>query len=127
VFCNGAEACNQLTQSCECPGTSPCDPESETCDEELNECVPIVDPGCQSDGECDPGQFCWEATGQCLLDYSSTCSPGAGSCQIANPTAGCNSVACCQLVCAFNPACCGVEWTQDCVQASFAYAECSGQ
>ena len=50
-----------------------------------------------------------------LMDTFTECGPGAGACNQANGTGGCDDVGCCQLVCDVDPACCIIEWDNFCV------------
>ena len=73
--------------------------------------------GCQIllEGDCDAvgGVFLGPAT-QCEDCLHEACSPDAGDCSTANGTAGCDDVACCDLVCDLDPFCCDVEWDELC-------------
>ena len=63
-------------------------------------------------------------TGQCLPDYTATCVPGAGVCNIANSSPGCENPDCCQVICALDPSCCLVQWTQQCADMAFSVSSC---
>ena len=52
------------------------------------------------------------------------CALGAGTCFADNSTPGCESVACCTIVCLDDPFCCDTEW--DAVCAGVAAMSCSG-
>jgi len=47
-----------------------------------------------------------------------TCGPGAGDCNEANGTPGCEDIACCALLCASVQFCCVVEWDDQCAEAA---------
>ncbi len=51
-----------------------------------------------------------------LID-APACGPGAGPCDQANGTPGCDDVKCCEIICAEDPFCCDVEWDEKCVAA----------
>jgi hypothetical protein len=123
MFCNGTETCLVNIQQC-APGTSPCDAETEECDEALDECVKLADPGCLSDLDCAAGEFCNLNSGQCLPDFTASCVPGAGVCNIANFSPGCENPDCCTVVCALDPSCCLVQWTQTCAELAFSFSTC---
>jgi len=94
------------------------------CDEANDDCVPIAEPGCTSNADCDSDEFCNTNTGQCLPDYTATCVPGAGVCNIANSSPGCENPDCCQVICALDPSCCLVQWTQQCADMAFSVSSC---
>jgi hypothetical protein len=79
LFCNGAETCDP-TLDCQA-GSPPCDPATETCNEDADTCEPI---GCTSDADCDDGLFCNgtetcdTATGECVA--VSACPPAIDGC-----------------------------------------------
>ena len=123
LYCNGDETCNGLTQSCECTDP-PCNPDTEECDEATDDCVPIGDPGCESDQDCDADEYCNENSGDCLRDFTASCVPGAGVCNIANSSPGCENPQCCEAVCTQNPACCLVQWTQECADRALTSSTC---
>ena len=50
----------------------------------------------------------------CGLPDQAVCAPGAGVCCTDTDTPGCNDEFCCETVCACDPRCCEVEWTEDC-------------
>lgn len=52
------------------------------------------------------------------------CSEEAGDCFDANMTPGCDQIACCEAVCAFNPECCDTAWDGDCVKAAEVLPGC---
>lgn len=67
----------------------------------------------------------------CSVDYRATVTytPGVfpecglakgGSCIETHPSGGCDNFACCEAVCAFEPACCAVEWDQICVDLALS-------
>ncbi len=43
------------------------------------------------------------------------CSANSGSCYAPHATGGCNTIACCNSVCAADPFCCSAAWDTDCV------------
>lgn len=86
--------------------------------------MPIVEPGCESDQDCDADEFCNVGTGQCLPDFTATCVPGAGVCNIANSSPGCENRDCCTVVCALDPTCCLIQWTQQCADMAFSFSTC---
>jgi predicted outer membrane repeat protein len=49
------------------------------------------------------------------------CSGSSQSCFVAHATAGCNSAACCERICAIKPHCCDTEWDSTCVELAGAY------
>lgn len=48
--------------------------------------------------------------------------PGSGSCFVEHAAPGCTTAGCCEIVCAFVPACCDTGWDATCV--STALAQC---
>ncbi|MGD2108684.1 MAG: thrombospondin type 3 repeat-containing protein [Phycisphaerae bacterium] len=87
-------------------------------------------PGCDDVGccntTCEVDAFCcdveWddfcaqEAAGLCSPDGFDTCGVGSGDClaDTGNGTPGCESVDCCNTVCAFDPFCCIDAWDDIC-------------
>lgn len=114
MFCNGAERC--VDNTCE-PGDSPCTL-IQNCVEQTQVCLDIV---CTTDDDCPSGQVCDELTGKCLDISAGMCGPGAGLCLVENPTPGCESPECCELVCSFEPACCIAPWDEACVDMAFQF------
>ena len=55
--------------------------------------------------------------------------PAAGSCCEANPTVGCDDIACCAIVCLIASNCCALEWDEFCADlaASFCSELCCPQ
>lgn len=55
------------------------------------------------------------------------CGPGAGACNEANGTPGCDHVECCNIVCDLDPFCCDVEWDEFCAgpNENFPGASCA--
>jgi len=51
-----------------------------------------------------------------------TCALGAGDCNDANGTPGCENVSCCVLVCETMPTCCVVAWDAACADAACDFA-----
>ncbi len=51
-------------------------------------------------------------------DGIAPCGPGAGPCDEANGTPGCDDVGCCMLICDQDPFCCDAEWDQICAGAA---------
>lgn len=117
LFCNGPERC--VDNICE-PGDSPCTV-IQNCVEATQVCLDAV---CETDDDCPSGLVCDELTGECLDISAGMCGPGAGLCLIENPTPGCESVECCELVCSFEPACCLSPWDDSCVDRAFQF--CGG-
>ncbi|MFQ5461767.1 MAG: IPTL-CTERM sorting domain-containing protein [Phycisphaerae bacterium] len=58
------------------------------------------------------------AVPDCLVPPPPICGPGAGACDVANGTPGCDDVPCCEAVCAVDPFCCDVQWDQICADES---------
>lgn len=124
----GAQGIGRLTISC---GVDVCAEATHSCLEES----PNGEPGCGDDQCCSDtcllDQACcdvtWdavcaaEAHGVCLGNFL-TCTPDAGSCQLADGTPGCDNLSCCNTVCLSDPYCCVVEWDATCVNE--AEAEC---
>jgi hypothetical protein len=52
----------------------------------------------------------------CVAVTSAACGPGAGNCYVDHLTVGCDSSACCNLVCDIDAFCCQTEWDPLCVQ-----------
>lgn len=84
-------------------------------------------PGCNDTTccheTCTLDQFCcdvvWdnycagEAVGICTGNFAS-CTAGAGNCDEAQTTPGCNNSSCCNTVCQSDPFCCLTMWDADC-------------
>ena len=115
AFCNGSETC--AAGVCE-PGDPPCDPETETCDEDSGSCDLIV-PECLSRSDCAPLEECVDD--RCVPISEAVCGEGAGNCYIANFTAGCEMVSCCDIVCQFEPFCCFQAWDENCAEMALSF------
>jgi len=122
-FCNGVETCDIANGSC-IPGSNPCDETTEQCDDLLDTCVELVDPGCQSDADCEANEFCDTETGECRSDTVMTCTVGAGPCNINNSSPGCDRVQCCEDICVQNPQCCLIQWDEQCAQLALTMSTC---
>ena len=70
--------------------------------------------------------FTYVTTLSGLIDYppNGACGPGAGSCNVAHATPGCDDIACCEFVCSGDAFCCAVEWDDGC--AATAITQCPG-
>lgn len=120
--CDGSfQACGPGSGECGIPdGTPGCDNVS-CCNK-----VCLVDPYCcltEWDSLPSPEQGCVErAKSLCLL----TCGPGGGGggCHSVNATPGCDSLTCCEAVCAVDHFCCDTEWDQTCVDAAAGLPAC---
>lgn len=101
----GFDACATTAASCTTADTEPgCNNVSccnTVCDRDPFCCIDTWDSNCVS-----------EAQAFCAL----SCNSRAGDCFTVHDNAGCNLVACCQLVCPEDPFCCDTEWDTDCVQ-----------
>ncbi|MCA9286406.1 MAG: hypothetical protein KDA22_14365 [Phycisphaerales bacterium] len=85
---------------------------------------PSGDPGCNLASccttICDQDPFCCDTAWDqiCVGEALETCAgcgeEGAGSCVEFNGTAGCESAACCELVCDVDPFCCSNFWDAIC-------------
>lgn len=113
-FCTGVESC--VNGSCQ-DGDSPCTA-MQSCVEATQVCVSDT---CMTDDDCPAGQVCDEITGDCLDISASMCGPGAGLCAIENPTPGCESPECCELVCSFEPSCCISPWDSGCANMALQF------
>jgi hypothetical protein len=99
-----------------CPGEGACrtpHPNPGCSDQECCELICSIDPFC-CDIEWD--QVCASEAVQ-LCPNIGGC-PGTGDCFVPNGTPGCADAVCCELVCALDPFCCGVEWDQLCADAA---------
>ncbi len=106
------------------PGAGPCDQPNGTpgCDDV--DCCNLIcgqDPFC-CDVEWD--QICADAAIEQCGGPKGPCGPGAGPCDQANGTPGCDDVDCCNLICGQDPFCCDTEWDQICANA--AIEQCGG-
>ncbi len=54
----------------------------------------------------------------CQPGLCNVCGPGAGPCDQANGTPGCDDVKCCELICAQDPFCCENTWDQICADSA---------
>lgn len=52
------------------------------------------------------------------------CGPGSGDCLVPHGGLGCAGIACCEVVCEFNPSCCDDGWDQFCVDVAEKF--CAG-
>lgn len=52
--------------------------------------------------------------GNLCLEFPPSCGEGAGPCDSANGTPGCEDIECCALVCEQDPFCCDTEWDESC-------------
>ena len=116
------------------------DPEAGDCFE------PHKGPGCDDEVCCN--LVCETFALCCLLDWDETCAdiandlcepppacPAEGSCFEPHENSGCDDAVCCELVCGFDPFCCGGPWDQLCAQEAMqvcglpacALAPCSAQ
>lgn len=120
VYCDGVELCiNNVCQA----GEDPCPSQFEECDEQTQSCVPIT-LGCLSDADCDPGQNCDVNSGACIAPLAINCGPGAGVCNIANYTPGCENQDCCNDVCIQDPSCCSLSWDDGCALLAITLSSC---
>jgi hypothetical protein len=96
-FCNGAETCDPANGCLN--GQAPCDPSTQTCNENTNTCEDIVS-GCTGDAECDDGNFCNgvetcnTATGECVSGQTLVCNDNGQFCdgtETCDPAVGCVS------------------------------------
>lgn len=97
LFCDGAETCDQVND-CQ-SGSVPCDPATQTCNEDSNTCEDIVN-GCASDEECDDSNICNgmetcnNVTGECVSGQPLVCEDDGQFCngtETCVPTDGCVS------------------------------------
>lgn len=105
-----------------CPATGPCFEAHAGTGCEDAACCELV---CGADAYC--CGTAWD--GDCATAAIQGCGPpwvcpGAGPCDEPGTTPGCDDGACCAAVCALQPACCAVAWTEDCVTA--ATSQCAG-
>ncbi len=97
------------------------DPEAGDCFE------PHKGPGCDDEVCCN--LVCEEFALCCLLDWDESCAdiandlcepppvcPAEGSCFESHENSGCDDAVCCELVCGFDPFCCGGPWDQLCAE-----------
>ncbi len=100
---NGTPSCDDFT-CCEVV----CDAFPDCCDVEWDQfCADLANTGC---GVCAPPP-CGD--------------PAAGGCCVANGNERCDDLTCCAIVCAADPLCCDVEWSQACAdQANAICAVC---
>jgi hypothetical protein len=101
------------------PGTYDCianpDPTGACC---------VSPPGCVEMrpfecGQAGPGIY--QGSGTTCPDPDCTCGAGAGSCLAPHGTPGCESLACCKVICdpvVGDPFCCDTEWDQNCADAA---------
>jgi len=74
--------------------------------------VCAITPECCADSW---DQDCAELAEQvCSLVALGACGGESGDCFVANGSAGCADVDCCETVCVLQPACCNDEWNEDC-------------
>jgi MYXO-CTERM domain-containing protein len=95
-------------------------------------CLMGPGPGCTS-ASCEY-TVCVYNPACCDIQWSQTCADlaadlcpecgGAGDCCLPNATAGCYDDSCQTQVCADNPSCCTVEWSQACADAADACSVC---
>ncbi len=93
-------------------------------------------PGCSSliccNVVCNSDPFCcgvtWDAScvaaAETLCSQNPGCKGATGSCLLEHETPGCSDPACCDRVCAEDPACCTVGWDLACVK--LVATECEG-
>ncbi|HNO77232.1 MAG TPA: hypothetical protein PKN33_04150 [Phycisphaerae bacterium] len=118
LFCNGEERC--LNDKCQ-DGSSPCDAQTENCDEANDVCDEIVTGvPCNSDVNC-PDQFACDTSNNVCVPLEGC---GRGACNIANSSPGCNNQQCCDDVCLFDISCCTIQWTQECANLAFSLSTC---
>ncbi|MCH8251371.1 MAG: hypothetical protein IID36_02850, partial [Planctomycetes bacterium] len=98
----------------------PCPPEDceACCCPDGTECfdLPTADcqaMGCLNQGNAGDGNTC--AVIESCQGDTAACTPAAGDCCIANGSVGCNVIACCECVCAFDAFCCDNTWDGLCV------------
>ena len=84
-------------------------------------------PGCASlaccNAVCNSDSFCcgvtWDAScvaaADALCAANPVCKGATGSCLVEHSDPGCSDPACCDRVCAADPACCTTGWDADCV------------
>ena len=117
LYCNGDETCVETI--CQA-GSFPCNESFEECDEDNDACV-LIDDGCVSDLDCLPSEYCDTNTGICQPDVVVNCGADAGNCFVSNFTPGCNLVACCDIICRFDPSCCFESWDETCRDFAFQF------
>ncbi len=118
LFCNGSETC--ANDTC-LDGTSPCDNQTETCDEGNDVCETIVTGApCASDVNCAP-EFSCDINNNVCVPLEGC---GRGACNIANSSPGCNNQQCCDDVCLFDVSCCSIQWTQECANLALSLSTC---
>ncbi len=100
----------------------------DSCGPDAGDCFAANDgPGCGDQDccsvTCEVDAFCcdvvWddlcssEASGLCTGNFAA-CAAGAGSCDAANGSAGCDTAECCNSVCRIDPFCCVDTWDDLC-------------
>ena len=100
----------------------------DSCGPDAGDCFTANDgPGCGDQdccrATCEVDAFCcdvgWddlcsgEASGLCTGNFAA-CAAGAGSCDAANGSAGCETAECCNSVCSLDPFCCVDTWDDLC-------------
>ncbi|GJM25654.1 MAG: hypothetical protein DHS20C16_20690 [Phycisphaerae bacterium] len=118
LFCSGEETCvNDLCVD----GTSPCDAQTETCDEGNDVCdANVTGIPCASDVNCPDDLACDTANNVCVPLEGC----GRGACNIGNSSPGCNNQQCCDDVCLFDLSCCNIQWTQECANLALSLSTC---
>ena len=114
----------------------------DSCGPDAGDCFTANDgPGCDDQdccsATCEVDAFCcdvvWddfcsgEASGLCTGNFAA-CAAGAGSCDTANGSAGCETAECCNSVCRMDPFCCVDTWDDLCAgeAASSCGFSCGG-
>jgi hypothetical protein len=120
IFCVAiaSTVCSDVT-TCGDSRTRPCSVPSfiPACEDER--CCNLV---CKLDPTC--CERAWDET--CALTAVNVCNlntpncPAPGSPLTVHGTPGCNDAACCEAVCAVNPVCCSIGWSESCVNTAKA-------
>ncbi len=142
-----AEAMTRLAEWGAPPSGAVSAARSGTCgDPKAGDCFePHEGPGCDDEVCCN--LVCEQFALCCQLDWDESCAaiandacepppacPAKGSCFEPHENSGCDDAACCELVCGFDPFCCGGPWDRLCAEEAMqvcgllpcALPECSG-
>ena len=141
-FCCGTEW--DITCAMEAQDVPECNCAPSVCPVSANDCCqasPTDTPGCNNplccDIVCAADPFCcdtnWDricagaAEAIAVCDCPTGCPPSNNDCCVPSPddTVGCNNAACCDIVCAADPFCCGTEWDSICATAAQGIPECN--
>ncbi|MEM7228908.1 MAG: hypothetical protein AAF432_08845 [Planctomycetota bacterium] len=96
----------------------------DACCLSTGECLTVMD-----EAQCTDAGGVYQGAGTACTPnpcpQPSVCGPGAGDCNAANGTPGCENVACCELICGLDAFCCDTEWDQLCADAAALETVCA--